>query len=149
MATAYLATVMACVDPNDCYDCGPCGYVGGPNETDELHMGASGVDANNVATIALNTWVKGQCVSEGSSRIFVQYDAGKITSKLAPVDQTLDMSAVMYANDMYEWTGRGIAATTAQLSTLSMRVAFTEGGMTMAVICTSDGGPATCVDETP
>lgn len=147
VTSAFLATLHGCIDDQRCYDCGPCGIIGGPNEFDGLIVGSFGVDKNQVPTLVLITWQKGGCGGEPSTRVWVQYAGGAISTMPEPANQSVDSSTVTYSNGIYMWAN-DIVATEEKVTDLSVRVSFSEMGMNTSVICTSDGGPASCVEET-
>jgi hypothetical protein len=109
LALVPTVTLQACTMEEDCYDCGPCGFQGGPNPADVLEAYNVGADADGVAVVEISLLKEGECGMQGAGHFWLRWDAGSISVVEAPFDEAIDTSMVEYENGRYTWKDRDLA----------------------------------------
>jgi hypothetical protein len=85
------AGLLGCAE--DCMDCGECGLVGGPNQSDSIGPVRIGAAPDGTPTAELSRYVAGQCAGAGSFTFWVQHLEGQLSVVPRPSGQQLDTTA--------------------------------------------------------
>ncbi|MGK3961418.1 hypothetical protein WMF38_50975 [Sorangium sp. So ce118] len=144
-----LYPITSCVGPEeeDCYDCGPCGFVGGPNRTNEIFFDAAGVDDTGAPAVELLLAKAGRCASDGADHFWLRLADGSFTLDPRGERGGLDTSLVNYDGSVYRWRGRDLTMTFQRTETEQVRLTFIDTSTTMTIGCVAGEATIDCALE--
>ena len=81
--------------PPPCYDCGPCGLIGGPSQENVLSMSDAGMTADGRHTVRIAIGTRGECAGRATDLVW-DGAAASLTASNAPFrsDPSVQSSAV-------------------------------------------------------
>ncbi|WP_437302643.1 hypothetical protein [Sorangium sp. So ce388] len=149
-----LHPITSCVDPEeeDCHDCGPCGFVGGPNPTNVIFVDGVGVDDTGAPAVALLLAKAGQCASDGADNFWLRPGDGSFTLEPRGERGGLDTSLVNYNGSddngsLYRWRGRDLTMTFQRTETELVRFTFIDAGAATTIGCVAGEATIDCALE--
>jgi hypothetical protein len=134
LAAAFLLSGCGtAIDGDDCSDCGPCGFVGGPNQSDGLSQTGIGLDAGGRTVVQLGIWRQGQCAGAGGETFLLVWDGGQATLEATEAWQELDESTVTYDSDgSYTFTAHDLRVTSTRTPDTGFDFGFNDSGSGVA-----------------
>jgi hypothetical protein len=135
------------IEDGDCFDCGPCGFVGGPNIGDSISFSSPGLDAVGRLVVPLRLDRDGECGGENASFTLVVFDNDVLAAESSNSYVELDTSSVMSADGDYWLSDPPTQITVARIDSSSVDITVSAGAVNAVLSCAlseTDGGAITC-----